>query len=181
MKEAEAAIEKTQKWLNQIVINLNFCPFAKREMLRDTIRYVTVDGEKEDPIARLLDELQFLDENSSTETTLLIISAGLQNFDDFLDLVDQCECLIEQGGYRGLYQLATFHPDYVFADEDIDSPSNYTNRSPLPILHLLRETSLTRVLNTYSEPENIPLENIATAQNLGINELQKRLENCYKP
>lgn len=181
MKEASAAIEKTQKWLKQIVIDLNFCPFAKREVQRDTIRYVTVDVENQDPIARVLDELQFLDANSNTETTLIIMSAGMQYFDDFLDLVDKCECLLEQGGYRGLYQLATFHPDYVFADEDIDSPSNYTNRSPLPILHLLRETSLTRVLNTYSQPENIPLDNIATAQRLGISELQKRLEICQKP
>jgi hypothetical protein len=68
----------------------------------------------------------------------------------------------------------------VFSEENNDSPSNYTNRSPLPILHLLRETSLTRVLNTYSEPENIPLNNIATTQKLGICELQKRLDSCQK-
>jgi hypothetical protein len=180
MTEAEVAIEKTRKWLQQIVINLNFCPFAKREMQRDAIRYVTVDGENEDPIARVLDELQFLDTNDSTETTLIILSSAMQHFDDFLDLVDKCECLLEQGGYRGLYQLATFHPDYVFAGEGDDSPSNYTNRSPLPILHLLRETSLTRVLNTYSQPENIPHDNIATANKLGVSELQKRLAACHK-
>jgi hypothetical protein len=180
MKQEGTATEKTLKWLNEIVINLNFCPLAKREVQRNTIRYVTVDGENQDPITTLLDELQFLDHNQTTETTLIIISAGMQHFNDFLDVVDKCECLIDQGGYRGHYQLATFHPKYVFSEENNDSPSNYTNRSPLPILHLLRETSLTRVLNTYSEPENIPLNNIATTQKLGICELQKRLDSCQK-
>lgn len=181
MTPSEQAIEATKKWLNTIVIDLNFCPFAKREVIRDSIRYVTVDNQISDPVGHFLDELSHLDKHPETETSLLILNGDKLTFAQFLDLCDQCEWLIEQSGYSGHYQLATFHPDYVFDGETEASPSNYTNRSVYPILHILRESSLTRVLNTYSEPEQIPQNNIQTAEKLGLAYLQQALLKCASP
>jgi hypothetical protein len=87
-------------------------------------------------------------------------------------MVDLANVLIEQGGYRGIYQLATFHPDYCFEGEEESDPANYTNRSPYPILHLLRESSIEAVLKRYPAPESIPLNNIAKARELGTNYLR---------
>ena len=98
-----------------------------------------------------------------------------EGFGYFLDLVDIANSLIDQSGYRGVYQLATFHPDYQFEGAEQNCPGNYTNRSPYPTLHLIRESSLERVLKVHPSPENIPITNQKKAEELGLDFLQNLL------
>ena len=161
-------IQSIRTWLSDIIIGHNFCPFAKREFERDSIAYPICESiTLEDATNQFLTELQNLERNNQIETSLLIFSLGFSDFDEYLDLVTMAQALIDRGGYGGKFQLASFHPDYCFEGESHDDLSNYTNRSPLPILHILRESSLDRVLRTYPDPENIPQRNIAKAQQLG--------------
>jgi hypothetical protein len=169
-------IARVKNWLEKVVIGLNFCPFAKKEFERQSIRYCLDESESQaDSLSSLIEELALLDSNPDIETTLLIYPHSYAQFDDYLDWLELASSLVAQGGYKGIYQLASFHPDYCFADESPDDPANYTNRSPYPIIHILREASLSRVLNNFSDPESIPERNIVKARQLGIVALQKLL------
>ena len=106
---------------------------------------------------------------------MLIYSDGFRDFNRFLDLVDDSNDLIVEHGFEGIFQIATFHPEYCFADADYDDASNYTNRSPYPTLHLIREQSMERVLSVYKNPEAIPENNIALAEKMGAEYFQSLL------
>ena len=116
-----------------------------------------------------LEELDHLQRSPEREisTTLLVLERGPEDFDDFLSLVDNANDLLDEAGLRGHVQLAHFHPRYRFAAEPAEALSHYTNRSPLPTLHLLRESTLSRVLANYPAPEAIPARNIARLEALG--------------
>ncbi|MCK5917064.1 MAG: DUF1415 domain-containing protein [Cocleimonas sp.] len=170
-------IKSINNWLENIVIKHNFCPFAKKELLRNSIRYYVSEADNtEDALHHLMDELIFLDQHPETETTLLIIPEGFNDFDDFLDLVEIANALLEECHYRGIYQLANFHPDYCFQGSDNNDPANYTNRAPYPVLHLIRERSLERAVANHPDPEGIPERNIAYARELGLERLQSELK-----
>ncbi|MFT2092996.1 DUF1415 domain-containing protein [Paraglaciecola sp. 2405UD69-4] len=178
IKDQQQIITSISKWIEDVIIGLNFCPFAKKEVIRDTVRYVVSEQLSIDKaLDTVIDELSHLDTNTETQTTLIIFSNGFDDFDDYLNLVEGANHIIEGGGYRGLYQIATFHPEYYFEGEDINDAANFTNRSPYPILHLLREASLEQVLKTYPNPENIPENNIAKARQLGADYFKQRLNN----
>ncbi|GAC33557.1 DUF1415 domain-containing protein [Paraglaciecola polaris] len=178
----DVAIQTIQAWLSDIIIGHNFCPFAKREFERESIAYtVSRAVTLKNATDQLLTELHTLEQNSQIETSLLIFSTGFSDFDDYLDLVAMSQALIEGGGYAGQFQLASFHPDYCFEGEAPDDLSNYTNRAPLPILHVLRESSLDRVMRTYPDPENIPLRNIDKARQLGQMYWQQTLHRLNRP
>jgi hypothetical protein len=171
-------IQHTQDWLEGVIIKHNFCPFAKKEHLNKSIRYVLNEtSNTEDTLHCLVDEFLFLDQHPEIETTLLIIPEGFERFDDFLDLVEISNALLEERRYRGVYQLAHFHPDYCFQGSDNNDPANYTNRSPYPTLHLLRENSLEHAIANHPDPEGIPDRNIAYAQELGLEQLQNDLKS----
>jgi hypothetical protein len=171
---SESVIKVIRTWLAEIILGLNFCPFAKREFERNSIRYLTsCEQDNKHALSVLLDELALLDRCHEVETTLIIFDSGFCLFNDYLDLVDLGNALLEQGGYGGIYQLATFHPAYCFGDATMDDPANFTNRAPYPILHILRESSINRVLRTYPNPELIPDNNIAKARALGLNHWQE--------
>lgn len=172
------AISTTKAWLNHVVVGLNFCPFAKKEVERNTIRYVLAPATAKDAMQCMLDELYHLDNHGEVETTLIILTDGFAEFTHYLDLVEHCDMLIDGAGYRGKYQLASFHPNYCFDGEPESAASNYTNRSPYPMLHLLREASLERVLNSYKNPQSIPSNNIEKANELGKKALADLLKNC---
>ena len=156
-QEHAAPIAKVRRWLQEVVIGYNFCPFAQREFDGGRVRYQVFEGRKsKGAIAVLLDELHFLDQHDETETTLLILADGWRDFYDYLALLDTAQQALEDAGYEGVYQLASFHPDYVFADEAVDDASNYTNRSPLPLLHLLRESSIERAVASDPNVDHIP-------------------------
>ena len=154
------SIAKVRRWLQEVVIDYNLCPFAQREFDAGRVSYRVFEGRKSKAaIAALLDELHVLDEHDNIETTLLILVDGWRDFYDYLALLDAAQQALEAAGYEGIYQLASFHPDYVFADEAVDDASNYTNRSPLPLLHLLRESSIARAIASNPNIDQIPDRN----------------------
>ncbi|OYV16593.1 MAG: hypothetical protein CG438_1575 [Methylococcaceae bacterium NSP1-1] len=173
-------IATTQTWLKSIIIEYSICPFAKRELERRSIRFsIDHDTEIESCLLNLMLECDRLDTDSSIETTLLIYDNAYTAFDDYLDFLELAETLLIEQGYEGVYQLASFHPDYCFEGSEPDDPANYTNRSPYPMLHLLRETSIEQAVATYPYPENIPQRNIELTRELGLAKMQALLAACY--
>ncbi|MCK5902240.1 MAG: DUF1415 domain-containing protein [Cocleimonas sp.] len=174
----ESYINNTKQWLEQVVIRHNFCPFAKKEWLNHRIRYQTCPTEKtEAALEALAKEWHYLDTHPEMTTTLLIFTQGFHCFDDYLNLVDIANALLEAQDYEGVYQLASFHPDYCFAETDPNDPANYTNRSPYPILHLLREKDLEKAIAMHPNSEGIPDRNIAYAQKIGLKTWQATLKS----
>lgn len=168
MSSDSTIIKQCQQWLDSIIIGLNFCPFAKKEFVQNTIAYPIVRnvGMKE-ALHAILAQCIYLDEHREVETSLVIFPENFQFFDDYLDLVALAEALLSEQGYDGIYQLASFHPDYYFAGVSENDVSNFTNRSPFPILHLLREGSLARAIDAHPDPQGIPDRNIDVCQQKG--------------
>lgn len=178
---SEQIIQQTTQWLERVVVGFNFCPFAKREMMRKSIRYVvSKETNIEVCLEELLEEFEHLDDNTTVETTLIIYPNLLKEFRGYLDFVDLCQALLEEHGYEGVYQVASFHPDYRFADSKKNDAANFTNRSPYPMIHLLREESLERALENFENPENIPSTNIELARKQGFEQMKNILLGCYK-
>ncbi len=174
-------ITQTQSWIKSVIIEFNFCPFAKRELERDRIHYkVESNVTPEKALESLILECQRLDGDPEIETTLLILPNNFDDFFTFLDLVALANDLIQLEQYEGIYQVASFHPDYYFTDTERDDASNYTNRSPYPMLHIIRESSMSKALDNYPDPDKIPLRNIEKSRELGAALFQKLLEECKK-
>jgi len=172
-------IAQTNAWIKSVVIGCNFCPFAAKAMLRKSIRYVVLPvANVESTLEKLSDELQFLDQNDSIETTLIIFQNDFSNFSQYLDLVELAESLISRLGYDGVYQVASFHPDYLFEGSTEDDPANYTNRSVYPMLHILREESISIAVELYPDTEAIPQRNIEYAKHKGLKYMQLLRAAC---
>ncbi|MFC3908813.1 DUF1415 domain-containing protein [Legionella dresdenensis] len=168
--------QQTRNWVASFVIKLNLCPFARREMDRNTIRIQVCDATEIEPaLDAVITEAKLLDETADIETTLLVFPSFVSDFYDYLDFADLAESHLHLNNYEGVYQLATFHPDYCFADSAPDDPANYTNRSPFPMLHLLREASLDKAIAYYGDTSAIPDNNIACLRQLGLDGIQKLL------
>jgi len=175
----ETVINAVKYWLEQTIIGFNFCPFAKKELLNKTIHYEVVDErDTEEQLMALTHEFERLDKNLDVKTTLFVLPIGLESFFDYLDFLEIANELVVDLGYEGQYQLASFHPDYCFENVQQNDPSNYTNRSPFPIVHILRESSLERVLAHYPDPGGIPLRNIEVAKENGGEVFRRILERC---
>lgn len=177
--ELQLTAVHTQHWVERMIMKYNICPFARREVERRSIRYAAIDQSKmKNVLEELIKECEYLDAHPETEMTLFIIPRGFEGFYAYLDLVDLANDLLIDRDYEGIYQLATFHPDYCFEGESMDDPSNYTNRSPYPTLHIIREASMEKVLANYDSPESIPARNIAFAQKKGKDFFEKVLAGC---
>ncbi len=175
----EQIIQQTRCWLKSTIIGLNFCPFANREFQKNSIRYeVSAATDLQSRLHHLAKEFQYLDEHADTETSLLIFSQSVNEFDDFLELIDYANQLLEELNYLAIYQLAHFHPHYCFADDEPDDPANYTNRSPFPTLHIIREKSLQQAIESHPDATSIPDNNIKLARKLGTDKLQSMLNSC---
>ena len=175
----KSIICNTQTWLKSVIIGNNFCPFARQVMENNSIYYaVSPAPAKPECLEALISECHRLDDNPEITTTLLIFPNAVSEFIDYLSFLENAEDLIIAQGYEGIFQLASFHPNYRFADTEVDAPENYTNRSPYPMLHLLREESIEQALNNYPQPERIPERNITLARLLGTARLKKMLEDC---
>ncbi|HKB83363.1 MAG TPA: DUF1415 domain-containing protein [Burkholderiales bacterium] len=167
---AEEVVIATRTWLERAVIGLNLCPFAKTVHLHDRIRYFVSDARSP---ARLLEdlmaELRALDDAdpAQCETTLLIHPRVLADFIDYNDFLGQADDAVSELGLEGVIQVASFHPRYQFEDAGPDDIGNYTNRSPYPMLHLLRESSVERAVTTYPDATAIYRKNIDTLRRLG--------------
>ena len=175
--KAEIAVKH---WLAEIVIGENFCPFAQKPFQQDAIRYSTIASTTpQEVLARFINEVDILDAHSEIETTLCIIDTKRLSFYEYLDLLDAANVYLEDKKLTGTYQIASFHPEYLFDGEPEDAPSHYTNRAPFPILHILREASLSQVLDNMASEHNIPEDNIARANTLGIAFFEKHLQKAY--
>lgn len=173
-------IKTVQRWVETFVVGLNVCPFAKREVVRNRVRYcVSQANTRELLTADLERELNLLMENDSIETTLLIHPGVLQDFYDYNDYLHTASTLVHIMGLDGIFQVASFHPDYQFAGTEPDDEENYTNRSPYPILHLLRERSLTAAIDAYPDTNDIPVNNTRLMSELGGEYLQNILKKCF--
>lgn len=175
----EQVIERTKKWITNVVIGCNFCPFAAREVKQNTIHFQV---ENRTGIKACLHSFEAecvrLDNEANIETTLLIFPKAFLRFRDYLGLVTLAENLIKNKGYKGIYQVATFHPDYAFAGSPINDAANYTNRSIYPMLHLLREASIENALKRYSNSEDIPKHNISFARDKGTAYMKMLRDSC---
>lgn len=181
MIDDQTVIDSTKLWLNKVVIDLNICPFAANEVRRDSIAYrVFSELGLADALHSVIDQCLIMDNESAVETTLLIFVNDFTDFDVYMDFVELANQLIVDQGYEGQYQLASFHPDYCFAEEATDDPANFTNRSPYAMLHILRENSLEKALQQYPEPEAIPENNIKSTRQLGYQHMLALLKSCYR-
>jgi len=173
-------ISQTQHWVNTVIVKHSICPFAGREVKRNSIRYNVSDNiDLSRCLENLLAECRILEMDDTVETTLLIYAKAFADFDLYLDFVDIANALLIDKGYEGAYQLATFHPEYRFADSEPKDPANYTNRSPYPMLHIIREASLEQALKRHPAPETIPEKNIVLTRKLGLQQMQAMLQASY--
>jgi hypothetical protein len=165
-----SAIAATQHWLEQAVIGLNLCPFAKAVHLKQQIRWVESRArDAEGLLEDLVQELQLLAaaDPEAIDTTLLVHPHALNDFLDYNDFLDIADAAVEELGLDGVLQVASFHPDYRFEGTAPDDPGNLSNRSPFPTLHLLREDSIDRAVAAFPEAGEIYERNIETLQRLG--------------
>jgi hypothetical protein len=169
-------IEATRLWVQRLVVDMNLCPFAKRELVKERVRFaITAATTEAQLLAALRAELERLQSDPSIETTLLIHPQVLQDFHDYNQFLDAADGLLVDMQLDGVYQIASFHPHYQFAGTAADDAENYTNRTPYPLLHLLREDSLERAIASYPDVDGIPERNIALMRRLGRDALQQLL------
>jgi len=163
-------------WLDETVIGLNLCPFAKSVSDAKRIEYFVsnVDSDLE-LIAELEQKLNELAEDDSIETCLLIHPNVLVDFVDYNQFLDNADSLLEVMKLEGVIQIASFHPNYQFAGTTEKSPENFTNRSPFPMLHLLRESSVQAAIETYPNINDVPKTNIERMNSLGYEALTSKL------
>lgn len=170
-QDNEAVIAATRHWLTRAVIGLNLCPFAKAVHVKDQIRYVvSAARDMEGVLLELEKELQWLAQADpqAVDTTLLIVPDALLDFHEYNDALFFAERMLKQLQLEGELQIASFHPDYQFEGTDPDDAENFTNRSPYPILHLLREASIDRAVEAFPEAETIYERNEALMRKMGV-------------
>ena len=180
MDEVELIINQTKKWITDVIVGCNFCPFAAKVVKQQVIHYQVEKTVATDIcLDAFLQEMIRLDKDSNIETSFLIFPYSFANFDDYLNLVTLAEKLIFENDYEGIYQVASFHPLYQFEGSRDDDAANYTNRSVYPMLHLLREESIDSALEHFKNPENIPVTNINFAREKGLVYMKLLRDNCF--
>ncbi len=171
--------KKVRGWVTEIVVGLNLCPFAAPVLKGERLRIVVLTGGDEVAVRHTLhSELKRLTDadSASQVTTLVVLADGWLDFEDYLGLAEQMEVDLVQGGWEGVFQIATFHPSYRFADSPADDLGNFTNRAPYPLFHLIREDDVSRAVDTYPDVDGIPGRNVELLRRLGAVELRRRLE-----
>jgi hypothetical protein len=167
---------ETEQWLTNVIVGLNLCPFAKRVLLADSIRLAVSEAMTAAQLVEdFVTEIALLKNTDieKLETTLLIIPTILSKFEDYNQFLDLIDDLLLQFDWQGVFQVASFHPDYCFAGAATDDSENLTNRSPYPILHILREDSVAKAIASYPSVADIPKRNIKRVEELSN---QQRLQ-----
>lgn len=167
----EEVLARTRAWLEKAVIGLNLCPFAKAVYVKDRVRLVVSQARHADDLLEDLDrELDLLVSTPAEEvdTTLLVHPTLFEDFLDFNDFMEIAEGVVDEHGLEGVIQLASFHPKFQFEGTEPEDLSNYTNRAPFPMLHLLREDSIERAIEGFADPDVIYQDNIRTLEKLGL-------------
>ncbi len=181
--DTKSIIKETRAWVDRAVIGLNLCPFAKAAQVKNKIRYVISEARDADALLTdLCEELHVLAEAApeQVETTLLIHPYVLTDFLDYNDFLDVVDAALEELEYDGVIQVASFHPQYQFADTDADDVTNATNRSPYPTLHLLREDSIDKAVEAFPEADKIFDTNMHTLKKLGVDGWAALQKQCKK-
>lgn len=159
----EGVVEITQQWVERVVVGLNLCPFARPVVQEQSIRYAVCDASDWNTMRQfVLEEMLLIweAEPSDITTSLLMFSQGLQDFLEYLEFLELADSLIEDAGLSGIFQVASFHPEYQFDGTSSEDRSNYTNRAPFPTLHLLREDDISRAVESSVDTTAIPERNI---------------------
>lgn len=179
--DKEQVTEIVRRWVCSVVIDLNLCPFARRELDNDRVRFsVTDEDSQESLLAVLQAELNLLIGDSTVETTLLIHPHVLQDFFDYNQFLDLADRLLVEMDLEGVVQIASFHPKYQFGGTDTEDAENFTNRSPYPMLHLIREDSLERAIANYPDIDQVPKRNIELMNRMGSDKLKALLQACHE-
>lgn len=179
--EDQRIIAQTKKWLESVVVAHNYCPFAKREIDKGSVRYQLIhETEFNSLLESVIQECIWLDQNEETETTLIILPSNLSDFNSFLDCLVLAEDLLVSQGYEGTYQIASFHPDYCFQGAEENDPANFTNRSPYPMFHLIRESSVQKAIENHPDAESIPERNVEYAREQGLDKMTKLFKQCFE-
>lgn len=176
--EQQEIIEKTKHWVQERVIGWNLCPFAKPAFDAGRVRITVSQATDHEALLRdFLEEVQLLVDTplEETETTLLVHPFVFEDFLIFNDFLGLLEEILYEGELEEDFQVASFHPEYQFSGTEKDAPGNYTNRSPFPITHILRQASVTRAVASYPEVEQIPERNIQLMEEMGIEKLKEGL------
>lgn len=177
---SKEVVESTRKWVESVVIELNLCPFAKRELMQDRVRFTVSEATTEEQLlAALQRELELLGSNAQIETTLLIHPEVLQDFYDYNQFLDFSDRLLVEMKLAGVFQIASFHPAYQFGGTEPDDAENFTNRSPYPMLHILREASLERAIAGYPDIDQVPIRNIEHMNSLGQSKLRSLFDASF--
>jgi len=170
---------QVENWLTSIVIELNLCPFAQREYRKNSIRIkASAAAVVQEVVRDLIVELSLLNKHDDIETTLLALPNALADFYDFNDFLSFADQLIGEMNFDGVFQIASFHPDYQFSNTEKHDAENFTNRSPYPILHILRESSLDRAVKQHPDTSQIPVDNIVMMNKLGGEYMLNLLMAC---
>lgn len=176
--DSELVVERTRRWIADVVIGLNLCPFARRVFDGELIRYTVTEVADAGTLREVLsEELRSLVATpiEQVETAFLIHPQALADFRDYNDFVVETEDLLAELGLEGVVQIASFHPQYQFAGTRPSDVENYTNRSPFPMLHLLREDSISKVNDDPEKLADIPQRNIETLRRLGLKKMREML------
>jgi len=178
--EHDSIIGPVRYWVESVVVELNLCPFARRELVQNRVRFSVSEAANQGQLlVDLENELALLNNDKTLETSLLIHPGVLQDFLDYNQFLDEVDQLLVRTELDGVFQVASFHPDYQFAGTRPDDVENYTNRSPYPMLHLIREDSLERAIAGYPDSEQIPARNIEKLESLGLEKMKALLRACY--
>lgn len=179
MNTSQEIIDHTKKWINDVIVGSNFCPFAANVIKLNAVHYQVDNSVTLDLcLASFGREVKRLEVEQNIETSFLVFPNFFQRFDDYLEMVSHAEEFLAQNGYDGIYQVASFHPLYLFANSSENDAANYTNRSIYPMLHLLREESIDKALENYKSPENIPDRNINFAREKGLAYMKLLRDTC---
>lgn len=176
----EQVDRRVRAWLEQFVVGLNVCPFARPVVSSEALRVVVCEAtQHQDITAAFMTELDLIQRSSESmvATTLLAIPYALRDFEEYLDFIKEAESLLEAVGLSGVIQLASFHPEYQFEGEPAESAGHYTNRAPFALIHFLREEMMTRALDQFPDPEQIPLRNIQRLEAMGAATIKQMLKS----
>lgn len=174
-------IAPVRRWIEQVVVGHDLCPFARPVL--DRVRYVVSEArDLEALLTDLAAELEALVNAAPARrpTTVLVVPHMLADFSDYLDAVELVDAVLADSGLEGEVQVASFHPEYRFADAPADDPAHYTNRSPYPLLHLLREDEVSRAVDAHPDVEAIPERNVAHFRALGLEAVRALLDDARR-
>lgn len=175
MKSNSEILQQAWQWLDNVVIGLNLCPFAKKPRVKNQIKlHICHANSDKDMVDDFLAELDFIKQvdASETDTCVVIYPNALAEFDEYLNFLEVANLMVTQMGLEGEFQLASFHPNYVFDGAQEGDRENLTNTSPFPMIHIIREATVEKVLSQYPNPDLIPQNNIDTVENLSDEEIK---------